>query len=58
MRSVQGHPMDRLLPALSISERGLVQMNKSDKACSIMEWNDDQQRSFAELRETLLEVDI
>jgi hypothetical protein len=33
-------------------------MNKSDKACSIMEWNDDQQSSFAEIKATLLEVDI
>jgi hypothetical protein len=53
-----GEAMDSVLRALSVSERGLAQMNKSDKACSIMEWNDDQQSSFAELRETLLEVDI
>ena len=53
-----GAAMDRLLRALSVSERGLAQMNKSDKACSIMEWNDDHQSSFAEIRETLLEVDV
>jgi hypothetical protein len=34
-----GEAMDRLLRALSVSERGLAQMNKSDKACSLMEWN-------------------
>jgi hypothetical protein len=51
-------PMDSLLRALSVAERGLAQMNKSDKACSIMEWNDDQQSSFAEIKATLLEVDI
>jgi hypothetical protein len=53
-----GQAMDSLLRALSVSELGLAQMNKSDKACSIMEWNDDQQSSFAEIRKTLLEVDI
>ena len=53
-----GEAMNSLLRALSISERGLAQMNKSDKACSIMEWNDDQQSSFAAIRETLLEIDL
>jgi hypothetical protein len=53
-----GAAMDSLLRGLSVSERGLAQMNKSDKACSIMEWNDDQQSSFAEIKETLLEIDI
>jgi hypothetical protein len=50
--------MDSLLRALSVSERGLAQMNKSDKACSIMEWNDDQDCSFEEIREILGESDI
>jgi hypothetical protein len=53
-----GEAMDSLLRALSFSERGLAQMNSSDKACSIMEWNDDQQSSFREIRNTLLEIDI
>src|ERR1700759_4425794 len=53
-----GEVMDSLLRALSVSEQGLSQMNISDKACSIMEWNDDQQSSFAEIKATLLEVDI
>jgi hypothetical protein len=50
--------MDRLLLALCISELGLTQMTKSDKACSIMEWNDDCQSSFREVRETFLAADI
>lgn len=50
--------MDSLLQGLSVSERGLAQMNISDKACSIMEWNDDRHSSFAEIREAFLEVDI
>jgi hypothetical protein len=50
--------MDRLLRALSVSERGLTQMKKSDKACCLMEWNDDRQSSFLEIREILLRADI
>jgi hypothetical protein len=50
--------MDSVLRALSFSERGVAQMNNSDKACSIMEWNDDHQSSFTDIREILLEVDI
>jgi hypothetical protein len=50
--------MDSVLRALSVSEWGLAQMNNSDKACSLMEWNDDDQSSFTEIREILLEIDI
>jgi hypothetical protein len=50
--------MDALLRGLSVSERGLAQMNRSDKACSIMEWNDDPQSSFEEIKDTLLSCDI
>ena len=50
--------MDRLLRALSVSERGLAQMKKSDKACCLMDWNDDRQSSFLEIREILLRADI
>jgi hypothetical protein len=50
--------MNSVLRALSVSEQGPAQMNNSDKACSIMEWNDDDQSSFTEIREILLEVDI
>jgi hypothetical protein len=50
--------MDSVLRALSVFEQGLAQMNNSDKACSIMQWNDDDQSSFTEIREILLEVDI
>ena len=50
--------MDRLLRALSVSEAGLAQMSKADKACCLMEWNDDGQTSFAEIREMLFLADI
>ena len=50
--------MDRLLRALSVSENGLAQMTSSDKACCLMEWNDDRQTSFQEIREILLEADV
>jgi hypothetical protein len=53
-----GKAMDGVLRALSVSELGLAQMNNSDKQCSIMEWNDDGQSSFAEIRGILLAVDI
>ena len=50
--------MDRLLRALSFSELGLNQMTKSDKACTLMEWNDDRQSSFSEVRQILLSADV
>jgi hypothetical protein len=50
--------MDTLLRGLSVSERGLTQMNGSDKACSIMEWNDDPECSFNEIKEILSNSDI
>jgi hypothetical protein len=50
--------MDRLLRALSVSEKGLARMTNSDKACSLMEWNDDDQCSFQAMREILLEADV
>ena len=50
--------MDRLLRALSVSDQGLAQMTKSDKACSLMEWNDSRRCSFAEVKEILLSADI
>ena len=50
--------MDRLLRVLSISEQGLAQMTKSDKACCLMEWNDDPQSTFEEIRNMLLSADI
>ena len=53
-----GEAMDCLLRTLSISECGLAQMNKSGKACSIMEWNDDRQTSYLEIKELLLNADI
>ena len=50
--------MDRLLRALSVSDQGLAQMTKSDKACSLMEWNDNRRCSFAEVKEILLLADL
>jgi hypothetical protein len=50
--------MDRVLRLLSVSEKGIRQLTKSDKACCLMEWNDDQNSSFREIREVLLEVDL
>ena len=50
--------MDRLLRALSLSEKGISQMTKSDKACSLMEWNDEQASSFREIREVLVDADV
>ena len=40
------------------SDQGLAQMTISDKACSLMEWNDDHQSSFQEVREILLSANI
>ena len=53
-----GAAMDRVLLALNYSEAGLAQMNKTDKACSLMEWNDDQQSSFQEIRGIFLNANI
>ena len=53
-----GAAMDSLLRALSVSDQGLAQMTPSDKACSLMEWNDDRRSSFREVREILLSADI
>jgi hypothetical protein len=50
--------MDRVLAALNYSDAGLHQMTANDKACSLMEWNDDRQSSFQEIRETFLNADI
>jgi hypothetical protein len=50
--------MDRVLSALSYSDAGLKQMSSSDKACSLMEWNDDRQSSFQEIRGIFLNANI
>jgi alkylhydroperoxidase family enzyme len=50
--------MDRLLRALSFSEQGLAQMTISDKACCLMEWNDDRRTAFQEVKDALLSADI
>jgi hypothetical protein len=56
--SQQVEAMDRLLRALSVSEQGLAQMTKSDKACCLMEWNDDRQSTFQVIRNMLLSAGI
>jgi len=50
--------MDRILRALSVSDKGIRQLSKSDKACCLMEWNDDRNSSFREIREILIEADL
>ena len=53
-----GKAMDCLLRGLSVSEQGLAQMTNTDKACCLMEWNDDPRCSFWEIRDILLGVDV
>ena len=50
--------MDRLLRALSVSETGMAQLTKSDKACCLMEWNDDSRNSYSDIWEALQRADI
>jgi hypothetical protein len=50
--------MDRMLRALSVSEEGIALMTVSDKASSLMEWNDDGKCSFRDIRETLLQANV
>jgi hypothetical protein len=45
-----GEAMDRVLRALCVSKEGLARMTKSDKACCLMEWNDDPQTTFTEIK--------
>jgi hypothetical protein len=49
---------DRVLRALSVSEKGIKQLSKSDKACCLMEWNDQPQSSYWEIRESLFKADV
>jgi hypothetical protein len=37
---------------------GIRQLSRTDKACCLMEWNDDQNASFGEIWEILLEADL
>ena len=53
-----GEAMDHLLRALSVSEKGIKQLSKSDKACCLMEWNDEPQSSYWEIREILFKADV
>jgi hypothetical protein len=50
--------MDRLLRELSVSDHGIRQLSQTDKACCVMEWNDGQNSSFAEIREIFLDADL
>jgi hypothetical protein len=50
--------VDRLLRALSVSEKGIRQLSRSDKACCLMEWNDSRNACFREIREVPMEADV
>jgi alkylhydroperoxidase family enzyme len=50
--------MDSVLRALGVSEKGLAQLRKSDKACCIMEWNDDRWTSFRDIQEVLKKANV
>jgi hypothetical protein len=50
--------IDRLLRALSVSEKGISQLSRSDKVCCLMDWNDSRNSSFREVREILMEADV
>ena len=50
--------IDRLLRALSVSEKGIAELTKSDKACSLMEWNDHGTYSFRDIRDVFIEADV
>ena len=50
--------MERLLRALDASDWALERMSAADKACCIMEWNDERQRSFREVRATLQQAQV
>jgi hypothetical protein len=48
--------MNRVLRALSVSEKGIKQLSRSDKACCVMGWNDRRESSYHEIRKILLEA--
>jgi hypothetical protein len=50
--------MDGVLRALSVSERGIARLTESDKACCLMEWNDNRGTSFPDIREVLKKADV
>jgi hypothetical protein len=48
-------------PPIALAQRfrtGTAQMNKSDKACSLMERNDNRRNSFLDVRQILLFANI
>jgi len=50
--------MDCVLRALSVSEKGIARLTESDKACCLMEWNDDRGTSFGDIQEVLKKADV
>jgi hypothetical protein len=56
--SQYGEATDRVLRALSFSEEGIAQLTKTDKACCLMEWNDDPRTTFQEITNILLSANI
>ena len=50
--------MDQVLRALSVSEAGISQLTATDKACCLLEWNDDRQTTFEEVKNILLATGI
>jgi hypothetical protein len=50
--------MDSVLRTLCVSEKGIARLTKTDKACCLMEWNDDPGMSFRDIQEVLKEADV
>jgi hypothetical protein len=50
--------MDRVLRELSVSEQAIARLTNSDKACCLMEWNDDSRHSLPDIREALCRADV
>jgi hypothetical protein len=50
--------MDNVLRALCVSEKGIARLTEADKACCLMEWNDDRATSFREIQEVLKGADV
>ena len=56
--SQRSEVIDQVLRALSISEEGISQLTATDKACCLMEWNDDRQTTFEKVKNILSSADI
>jgi hypothetical protein len=55
LRSQWDEAMNRVLRAFSVSEKGIKRLSESDKACCVMEWNDQRESSYHEIRKILFE---